>query len=55
MGGMGASIVESLRTLYIMNLTSRYEAAREWVRTCFDFNKVTDFVSTYETTTRILG
>lgn len=55
MGGMGATIVESLGTLYIMNLTSRYEVAREWVQSSLDFDTVTDFVSVYETTTRILG
>ncbi len=54
-GGMGTTIVESLSTLYVMNLTEQYEKAREWVRTSLDFDKVTNFVSVHETTTRILG
>ena len=54
-GGMGATIVESISTLYIMNLQDQYEKAKEWVRTSLDFDKITDFVSVHETTTRILG
>lgn len=54
-GGLGTTIVESLTTLYIMNLTSRYERARAWVDESLDFSNISDFVSVYETTTRILG
>ena len=37
---MGATIVDSLDTLYIMGMTDEYEKAREWVESELDFNKM---------------
>ena len=40
-GGLrGATIVDSLDTLYIMGLTEDYQEAREWVRNNLDLNSV---------------
>ncbi|CDF32088.1 mannosyl-oligosaccharide 1,2-alpha-mannosidase [Chondrus crispus] len=55
LGGMGASIVEALGTLYIMRLDSRYAKAREWVEKELHFDNVEGFVNVHEVTTRILG
>ncbi|KAJ8289215.1 hypothetical protein COCON_G00018740 [Conger conger] len=39
MGGLrGASIVDSLDTLYIMGLMEEYNDAKEWVETSLDLN-----------------
>ena len=37
---MGATIVDSLDTLYIMGMMDEYEKAREWVESELDFNKM---------------
>lgn len=55
LGNMGVTIVESVGTLYIMNLTSRYEKARDWVQDSLIFDDVQQFVPVYDVTTRILG
>lgn len=40
-GGLrGASIIDSLDTLYIMGLTEEYNDAKEWVQTSLDLNSV---------------
>lgn len=40
-GGLrGASIVDSLDTLYIMGLMEEYEEAKEWVQNSLDLNSV---------------
>lgn len=40
-GGLrGASIVDSLDTLYIMGLMDEYNDAKEWVKTSLDLNSV---------------
>lgn len=53
-GGLGASIIDSLDTLYIMGLHNEFEKATEWVSTNLDFNK--DYsASVFETSIRILG
>lgn len=54
MGGVGASVIEALPTLYVMRLRSRYVAARRWVE-ALDFATVRGWQSLYEFTTRILG
>eukprot|EP00262_Sarcandra_glabra_P007997 TRINITY_DN21165_c0_g1_i2.p1 TRINITY_DN21165_c0_g1~~TRINITY_DN21165_c0_g1_i2.p1 ORF type:complete len:574 (+),score=88.33 TRINITY_DN21165_c0_g1_i2:129-1850(+) len=53
-GGLGATIVDSLDTLYIMGLDQQFQKAREWVATSLDFNKNYD-ASVFETTIRIVG
>lgn len=55
LGGVGATVVEALGTLYLMKLETRYRAARDWVAANLDFEKVGAFVSVHEVTTRILG
>jgi len=40
-GGLrGASIIDSLDTLYIMGLMDEYKDAKEWVETSLDLNSV---------------
>lgn len=40
-GGLrGASIIDSLDTLYIMGMTDEYNDAKEWVKTNLDLNSV---------------
>lgn len=55
LGGLGATIVDSLDTLYIMGgLEGRYERAREWVDKRMNMHDVKG-VSVFETVIRILG
>lgn len=43
-GGLrGASIIDSLDTLYIMGLMEEYNDAKEWVQTSLDLNSVRNF------------
>jgi len=51
---LGLTIVDSLDTLWIMNLKEEYNEAREWVANDLDFNKPV-VVNLFETTIRILG
>lgn len=39
-GGVGATIVDSLSTLYIMGLKDEYQRARNWVASELDFDRV---------------
>ncbi|KAF4347571.1 hypothetical protein G4B88_009927 [Cannabis sativa] len=50
-GGLGATLVDSLDTLYIMGLHEQFEKAREWVANSLDFNKNYE-ASVFETTIR---
>ncbi|XP_057865703.2 mannosyl-oligosaccharide 1,2-alpha-mannosidase MNS1 [Cryptomeria japonica] len=52
-GGLGASIIDSLDTLYIMGLDEQFQKAKSWI-TSLDFNKGVD-ASVFETTIRVLG
>ncbi|KAG0583642.1 hypothetical protein M758_3G151900 [Ceratodon purpureus] len=52
--GLGASIIDSLDTLYIMGLKKQFEKARDWVAENLDFNKNVE-TSVFETTIRVLG
>ncbi|XP_074582519.1 mannosyl-oligosaccharide 1,2-alpha-mannosidase MNS1-like [Curcuma longa] len=53
-GGLGATLIDSLDTLYIMGLKDEFQKAKEWVATALDFNK--DYVaSVFETTIRVVG
>ena len=40
---MGATIVDALDTLYIMDMKEEYEKAREWVAENLDFGKMVSF------------
>ncbi|KAK1320413.1 Mannosyl-oligosaccharide 1,2-alpha-mannosidase MNS1 [Acorus calamus] len=53
-GGLGATLVDSLDTLYIMGLHKEFDKAREWVANSLDFNKDYD-ASVFETTIRVVG
>ncbi|XP_041019199.1 mannosyl-oligosaccharide 1,2-alpha-mannosidase MNS1-like [Juglans microcarpa x Juglans regia] len=53
-GGLGATLVDSLDTLFIMGLDEQFKRAREWVANSLDFNKNYD-ASVFETTIRVLG
>ncbi|VDP37761.1 unnamed protein product [Soboliphyme baturini] len=51
----GATIVDSLDTLYIMGLQSRFEKATEWVQTSLDLSRAGSTLSVFETTIRYIG
>ncbi|PKA51372.1 Mannosyl-oligosaccharide 1,2-alpha-mannosidase MNS2 [Apostasia shenzhenica] len=53
-GGLGATLVDSLDTLYIMGLTDQFQKARDWVANSLDFNKNYE-ASVFETTIRVVG
>lgn len=53
-GGLGATLIDSLDTLYIMGLDEQFQRAREWVVNSLDFNKNYE-ASVFETTIRVVG
>ncbi|KAK6911104.1 Glycoside hydrolase family 47 [Dillenia turbinata] len=53
-GGLGATLIDSLDTLYIMGLHEEFQRAREWVANSLDFNKNYE-ASVFETTIRVVG
>ncbi|GAV59696.1 Glyco_hydro_47 domain-containing protein [Cephalotus follicularis] len=53
-GGLGATLVDSLDTLFIMGLHEQFQRAREWVAKSLDFNKDYE-ASVFETTIRVVG
>lgn len=53
-GGLGATLIDSLDTLYIMGLDDQFQKAREWVANSLDFNKDYE-ASVFETTIRVVG
>lgn len=53
-GGLGATIVDSLDTLYIMGLHEQFQKAKGWVAQEMTFDKYYD-ASVFETTIRVLG
>ncbi|KAG0461666.1 hypothetical protein HPP92_021963 [Vanilla planifolia] len=53
-GGLGATLIDSLDTLFIMGLEDEFRNAREWVANVLDFNKDYE-ASVFETNIRILG
>jgi len=52
--GMGATIVDSLDTLWIMGLRDEFKQARDWVASSLNLN-VNMGISFFETTIRCLG
>ncbi|XRA97022.1 mannosyl-oligosaccharide alpha-1,2-mannosidase [Pycnococcus provasolii] len=52
--GTGATIIDSLDTLWLMGLTKEFEKARDWVATSLKFDYAGD-TSVFETTIRVLG
>jgi mannosyl-oligosaccharide alpha-1,2-mannosidase len=53
-GGLGATIVDSLDTLYIMGLHDQFEKCTEWVKDNLNFDKHYS-ASVFETTIRVVG
>ncbi|KAM0851374.1 hypothetical protein ACQ4PT_052459 [Festuca glaucescens] len=53
-GGLGATLVDSLDTLYIMDLKDEFQKARDWVAESLSFDKDYD-ASVFETTIRVVG
>mmetsp|Transcript_13337 Transcript_13337/g.28962 ORF Transcript_13337/g.28962 Transcript_13337/m.28962 type:complete len:725 (+) Transcript_13337:382-2556(+) len=53
-GGMGTTLVDSLDTLWLMDLKEEFWAGRDWVRDNLDHDHV-GMVSVFETTIRSLG
>jgi mannosyl-oligosaccharide alpha-1,2-mannosidase len=53
-GGLGATVIDSLDTLWIMGLSDQYSRARNWVANQLHFNKNYQ-ASVFETTIRIVG
>ncbi|KAM0916929.1 hypothetical protein ACQ4PT_009926 [Festuca glaucescens] len=53
-GGLGATLVDSLDTLYIMGLKDEFQKARDWVAESLSFDKDYD-ASVFETTIRVVG
>ncbi|KAF8670271.1 hypothetical protein HU200_050806 [Digitaria exilis] len=53
-GGLGATLIDSLDTLYIMGLKDEFQKARDWVAESLDFDKDYD-ASVFETTIRVVG
>ncbi|KAK2358721.1 mannosyl-oligosaccharide 1,2-alpha-mannosidase MNS1 [Trifolium repens] len=53
-GGLGATLVDSLDTLFIMGLDDQFKRAKEWIAKSLNFNKNIE-VSVFETTIRVLG
>jgi hypothetical protein len=51
-GGLGATLVDSLDTLYIMGLKDEFQRARDWVADSLSFDKDYD-ASVFETTIRL--
>lgn len=52
---MGATIVDSLDTLYIMGMTEEFEKAKKWVESNLDMSKMSGDVSVFETNIRYVG
>ncbi|KAG9146800.1 hypothetical protein Leryth_005127 [Lithospermum erythrorhizon] len=53
-GGLGATLIDALDTLYIMGLHEQFQKAKDWVANSLDFNKDYD-ASVFETTIRVVG
>jgi hypothetical protein len=54
-GGMGATLIDSLSTLWLMGMKKEFYEARDWVRDSLTFYSVEGGVSVFETTIRVLG
>ena len=52
---LGATIVDSLTTLYIMNMSTEFERTRDWVHNNLDLSSVDSEMSVFETVIRFVG
>jgi mannosyl-oligosaccharide alpha-1,2-mannosidase len=53
-GGLGATVIDSLDTLWIMGLKDQYSRARNWVSERLHFDRNYE-ASVFETTIRVVG
>ena len=53
-GGMAVTLIDSLDTIWIMNLKDEFYEARDWIKDNLSFDDIGD-VSNFETTIRSLG
>ena len=51
--GLGLTLIDSLDTMYVMNLKEEFEEAKDWVENKLDFSINKD-VNLFETTIRVL-
>lgn len=54
-GGQGITLVDTLDTLWLLDMMDEFEQARDWVRDHLDHSRVKKPVSMFETTIRDLG
>ena len=54
-GGIGATLIDSLDTLWLMDMKEEFYEGRDWITESLDFSRVQDGVSVFETTIRVLG
>lgn len=54
-GGLGATIMDALDTLYIMDLKEEFQVARSWVAESFNPMSSDSHLNVFETTIRFLG
>ena len=54
-GGLATTLVDSLDSLWLVDLKSEFYEARDFVRDHIDYSRVTTTVSVFETTIRHLG
>lgn len=54
-GGLGATVVDSLDTLWMMGLSDEFAAARAWVAAAPPFSSKSYDASVFETTIRVVG
>ena len=52
---MGATIVDSLSTLYIMNMTEEFQRGRDWIQHNLNLSSVNSEMSVFETVIRFVG
>ena len=54
-GNMGVTLVDTLDTLWLMDLKEEFQRASAWVRDSLDFNRVKKQMSFFETNIRMMG
>lgn len=52
---IGATIVDALDTLYLMDLTKEYEEARNWIAQSFSLDECDEYISVFELNIRFIG
>lgn len=52
---IGATIVDALDTLYIMNLMEEYEQGRNWITNEFSLDECNEYISVFELNIRFIG